>query len=294
MRPRRGRRIRYAIVAAAVIAFAGVTLYLFRGSPGSKHPSRAASVAARRPPTASSLPPTTAPPATTTSTTQPPRAALTGKTIVIDPGHDGGNGSHPQEISRPVNIITKYLTCDTTGTETDAGYTESAYDFDVATRLAAILRASGATVVPTRTDDSGVGPCIDERAAIGNRARADAAISVHADGGPASGRGFHVIYPALVPGHTDAIVAPSTRLAIDVRDAYQSETGLPEATYVGHDGLNQRNDLGGLNLSLVPKVFIETANMRNATDAALLTDPKFRQRVAQGIANGLTRFLVSG
>lgn len=55
--------------------------------------------------------------------------------------------------------------------------------------------------------------------------------------------------------------------------------------------LNQRNDLGGLNISLVPKVFIETGNMRNATDAALLTDPTFRHRVAQGIADGLATYL---
>ena len=51
----------------------------------------------------------------------------------------------------------------------------------------------------TRSDNSGWGPCINERAAIGNRADADAAISIHADGGPADGRGFHVIYPPSLP-----------------------------------------------------------------------------------------------
>ena len=47
-------------------------------------------------------------------------------------------------------------------------------------------------------------------------------------------------------------------------------TGMPVSTYDGADGLQPRNDLAGLNLTTVPKVLIETGNMRNATDAALL------------------------
>ena len=53
---------------------------------------------------------------------------------------------------------------------------------------ARLFVAEGATVVLTRTSNTGVGPCVTERAAIGNRARADAAISIHADGGPPGGR----------------------------------------------------------------------------------------------------------
>jgi N-acetylmuramoyl-L-alanine amidase len=66
---------------------------------------------------------------------------------------------------------------------------------------------------------------------------------------------------------------------------------MPVADYIGGGGLSVRSDLGGLNLSDVPKVFIESGNMRNATDASLLTDPGFRQRVAESLAAGLDRFL---
>jgi N-acetylmuramoyl-L-alanine amidase len=59
----------------------------------------------------------------------------------------------------------------------------------------------------TRTDNNGVGPCIDERAAIGNRAHAAVGVSIHADGGPVTGRGFHVIYPPSIPNITDGIAA---------------------------------------------------------------------------------------
>ena len=129
---------------------------------------------------------------------------------------------------------------------------------------------SGANVVLTRRSNAGWGPCITERAAIGNRAHADAAVSIHADGGPPSGRGFHVIYPSSIRGLTDDIAKPSRCLALAMRHAYRAGTGLPYATYLGGNGLSARSDLGGLNLSDVPKVFVETGNMRNRSDAPLL------------------------
>ena len=62
-------------------------------------------------------------------------------------------------------------------------------------------------------------------------------------------------------------------------------------TYLGGDGLVARGDLGGLRLSDVPKVFVETANMRNASDARKLESSRFRKRIARGIAEGVQRFL---
>jgi N-acetylmuramoyl-L-alanine amidase len=109
--------------------------------------------------------------------------------VVIDPGHDGGNGRHTAQINRRVDVGNGRKACDTTGTQTNAGYAESAYTFDVSVRLASLLRAAGATLVLTRNNDTGVGPCITERAAIGNRAAADAAISIHGDGAPSSPTG---------------------------------------------------------------------------------------------------------
>jgi N-acetylmuramoyl-L-alanine amidase len=219
---------------------------------------------------------------------------LAGKIIVIDPGHNGANGSHPDEINRPVDIGNGTKACDTTGTAAPDGYTESAFNFDVATRAAALLRGLGATVILTRPDDAGVGPCIDERAAIANRAHAAVAISIHADGGPPGGTGFHVIRPAPVRGHNEAIVPASDRLALDVRNAYQAATGMPFASYIGSQGLDRRDDLGGLNLSTVPKVFIECGNMQNAGDEAQLQQPGFRQSAAAGLARALENFVAGG
>jgi N-acetylmuramoyl-L-alanine amidase len=232
-----------------------------------------------------------APSPTLSATLSPGGRALAGKTVVIDPGHNGGNAAHPKEINRQVDIITGRKACNTVGTETVAGYPEHAFTWDVAVRLKPILERMGARVVLTRPDDSGVGPCVTERAAIGNEVRADAVLSVHGDGAAPAGHGFHVILPGLLPGHNDDVVKPARRLGIAVRDAYKAGTGLPYADYRGKDGLETRTDLGGLNLSKRPAVFVECGNMQNRGDAAKMSDPRFRQRIAASLANGIKNFL---
>ncbi|GAA0405934.1 hypothetical protein GCM10009530_67630 [Microbispora corallina] len=229
--------------------------------------------------------------ARTASTSSAPAKPLAGKVVVIDPGHNGGNYRHPEIINRQVDILTEKKACDTTGTSTNDGYAEAAFTWDVSSRLAKLLRAQGATVKLTRTGNTGVGPCITQRAAIGNRAKADAAISIHADGAPSAAHGFHVIMPKKIHGPVDPVVAGSRRLGITVRDAFHAGTGIAYSTYIGTNALNYRSDLGGLNLSTVPKIFIECGNMRNAGDAAKFKDPRFRQRIAVSLAKGLQSYL---
>jgi N-acetylmuramoyl-L-alanine amidase len=220
-------------------------------------------------------------------------ASVAGKVIAVDPGHNDGNFAHPDEINKQVPMGTGTKECDTTGTETNGGYHEAAFTFDVATRLAALLRAAGATVVMTRTDDNSVGPCVNVRAQIGNDAHANVAISIHADGAPSTGHGFHVMEPMKVGAPSDAIISQSAQLAVFIRDNYRARTGIPTSNYIGTNGINPRPDMGGLNLSTVPKVLLECGNMRNAGDAAMETNPTDRQRMAEGIAAGLAAYLAA-
>jgi N-acetylmuramoyl-L-alanine amidase len=243
-------------------------------------------------------PPTAPPPIATTPAPPPPApvdlsglGSVAGKVIAIDPGHNGANWQHSAEMNQQIWIGTQYKACDTAGTATNDGYSEAAYTFDVAVRLQAVLAAAGAQVVLSRTDNSGFGPCIDERAYFGNRAQAAVAISIHGDGGPASGRGYMANVPANVAGYTDDIYAASHRLGLDIAQAFGAGTGMPPSTYYCCNGLVERSDFGGLNLSDVPKILFETGNMRNATDAALFKDPAFRQREAEALAAGLAAFL---
>jgi N-acetylmuramoyl-L-alanine amidase len=238
---------------------------------------------------------TTAPSTTTTTTTTTtapaPTLPLSGRVILVDPGHNGGNFTHPSEIGRLVNDGNGEKECDTTGTAAPDGYRETDFNWSVGRDLRALLIAAGARVVMTRSSNTGVGPCITERAAIGNRAHANAAISIHADGGPVSGSGFAILTPAPIPSGADrAIIAPSHRLGIDLRTTLL-RIGLHTSTYDGVDGIAPRTDLGGLNLSRVPKVFVEVANMQNAADERPMEHSAFRERVARALLAGIERFL---
>lgn len=217
-------------------------------------------------------------------------SVLDGKVIVIDPGHNGGNAGHPDEINKQVKIGNGSKACDTTGTESNDGYPEHAFTWDVSKRLAKLLRAAGAEVALTRKNDKGVGPCITERAGIGNKLKADAAVSIHADGARASAHGFHIIEPVSV-GANAAMVPGSQKLGKALRDAYRQGTGMAYSNYLGEQGRDRRDDLGGLNLSTVPKVFIECGNMRNKDDAAKLSSASFRQRIADSLAEGFKIYL---
>ncbi|MER7914908.1 MULTISPECIES: N-acetylmuramoyl-L-alanine amidase [unclassified Streptomyces] len=223
-------------------------------------------------------------------------APLAGKVVVIDPGHNVDNFRHPAEINRQVDVGNGRKECDTTGTSTNDGYPEARFTLDVAHRLRALLERQGATVRLTH-DEKGPewGPCVDERAAIGNKAHADAAISIHADGAPAGDRGFHVILPGAVHAggaDTRPIVGPSRALGERIASDFRRVTGEPPSNYIGHGtALDTRTDLGGLNLSTVPKVFIECGNMRDTKDAALLTSGTWRQKAAQGMSEGIVSFL---
>jgi N-acetylmuramoyl-L-alanine amidase len=218
---------------------------------------------------------------------------LAGKTIVIDPGHQLGNSSHPRQINRPVNAGGFMKPCNSTGTATNGGYPEATFNWRVAKSLARQLRARGARVLMTRHTNSydDWGPCIDERGRAGNRAHADAKVSIHGDGADSSVRGFFVIRPADRRHWTHDIFRSSAHLAKRVK-AGLLRAGARASNSYGGDGLDVRGDLGTLNWSNRPAVLVELGNMRNARDARHMTNPKYRRHVyARGLRRGLTQFL---
>jgi N-acetylmuramoyl-L-alanine amidase len=219
---------------------------------------------------------------------------LAGVTVVVDPGHNGGNATHPEEINRQVVSAADGTTkpCNTTGTETSDGkLTEAEFNFEVAVVVRADLRRLGARVVMTRENNSGVGPCVDERAEIANKAGASVAISIHADGNETEGaHGFDVIHASPEQMIEPGLAEPSLFLARDLRDALVG-SGFPTATYVGHNGLDERSDLGGLNLARVPAVLVELGNMRSAEEAEEMESPEYRALLAQALVAGTQRFL---
>ena len=161
---------------------------------------------------------------------------------------------------------------------------------NIALRLQQLLRRAGARVILTRSTNDGWGPCITQRAAVGNRAHAAVAISVRRRR-PERRTGLSR-HPPPIKGRqfTDDIAASSSALALDIRAAFKKGTGIPYATYIGHNGLDVRSDLGGL-IQSIPRCSSRLATCGAARDAALLTQAHFRQREARAIALGITTFL---
>ncbi|WP_369801719.1 N-acetylmuramoyl-L-alanine amidase [Nocardia sp. BMG51109] len=219
---------------------------------------------------------------------------LVGKTVFLDPGHQGGD--HAEDVARPVSDGrggTKE--CQTTGMTTVNGVPEHTITWNVSQLVKQSLEAMGARVVLSRQDDAGWGGCVDERAAAANRSGADVAVSIHADGAPAHERGFHLIVPQLPIPDAKADQAqsgPGLAATKVVRDAYL-QAGFPAATYAGAvDGLQTRHDIAGPALTQVPDVFLEMGNGANAEDAALLESQDGQLRHAVAIATGVAGYLL--
>ncbi len=216
---------------------------------------------------------------------------LQGKVIALDPGHNGG-AVPPGHVSIGNGMT---LPCDTSGTSSRSGLTESTLNLEVAQQVQLILESWGATVQMTRTTNDGSGPCVDVRVGMANDVHADAAVSIHADGVTSmEAHGFHVIVPELIPGQSQTVVDESHRLGTDLRDAYAAATGLSTANYVGVDGINPRGDLANMNLTTLPRVLIEMgvlgAPAGGSDDLAVLGTDAGRRDSARGIANGLAAF----
>ena len=211
---------------------------------------------------------------------------IAGMAVFIDPGH---NGAQDASISRQVpNGRGATKECDTSGTATADGYPEHAFDWDVALQVQAALNQMGVRTEMSRGNDSSVGPCVDQRAALANSMHPDAVVSIHADGGPPSGRGFHVNYSS--PPVNDVQSGPAIQLAQTMRDSLAG-AGMQPSTYMGSNGLYGRADLAGLNLAQNPAVLVELGNMKNGADAAQMESPDGRATFAAAVTQGIVAYL---
>ncbi len=210
---------------------------------------------------------------------------LTGRTILVDPGHNGIVAPAINNRLVPAgNGATKV--CNTSGTEAVDGTGEHAVNWAIGVRLVGLLRARGATVVLSRVDDAGVGPCVDERAALAARGGVDLVLSIHGDGADvASARGFHVIVSTTMAGGA-ALADRSAAVAGQLVAELDRWGQLPRSTYLGGgSGIDRRTDIAGLNLLTgAPGVMLEMGNLRNADDWAVLKTDAARAAIAEALA----------
>jgi N-acetylmuramoyl-L-alanine amidase len=221
-----------------------------------------------------------------------PEGPLSGKLILLDPGHQLGN-SNPRfrkQMAQTRFNGTIVKGCNTTGTATNAGFPEATFNWRVANRLKARLEQAGARVEMTRSVNSydAWGPCVWDRAKLANRLDADIMLSIHADGAPSSGRGFFLLAPGLVKGWTEDVVKPGRRLA-NAMIAGMTQAGATPSNYVSGQ-LMVSKDTTGLNFSDVPTVTVELGNMRNAEEARRMSSKAGQRQYADWLYSGIERY----
>lgn len=223
---------------------------------------------------------------------------LSGKTVFLDPGHQGTG--HSEDLNAQVDDGrggTK--NCQTTGMTTLDGVAEHTINWKVSQLVESSLESLGATVVTSRADDSGWGGCVDDRARAATESGADVAVSIHADSTSASAdtdkHGFHLIIPTLPIPDAAANAAQSEggrSASTLMRDAYQ-RAGFTPANYAGvEEGLQERSDVAGPALTGVPLVFVEMGNGSNPDDAAVLESPEGQLKHAIALSTGIIDYLL--
>jgi N-acetylmuramoyl-L-alanine amidase len=218
--------------------------------------------------------------------------------IVIDAGHGGHD----------------------TGTIGPTGLMEKDLCLDVALRLGKIIqqRLPGADVVLTRSDDTFIP--LEERTHIANDVKADMFISIHANSSPDSGaRGIETYYLNL-KGSDEAMevaarenatssqgihelqdlvkaiartekIDESKEFAEDVQDSLAKRV-QKSAKLVKNRGVRKAPFVVLVGADM-PSILTEISFLSNPADEKMLKQPEHRQRVAEGIYQGVASYLQS-
>lgn len=206
--------------------------------------------------------------------------------MALDPGHGPVGGSTVQVPDGRGGT----KDCQTSGTATNAGYPEHAFNYDVVIRVKALLEARGATVRLTRGDNPAEQVCVDKRGTFAQDTGADLLVSIHGDGNTdPSVKGFFAIVSS--PPLNQAQGAPSLALAEAVLARLREAGFTQNSAYSG--GISKRSDIAGVALSTKPVVMFELGEMRNPDEAALMSSPDGRQRYAEAVAAGIGDWLTA-
>jgi N-acetylmuramoyl-L-alanine amidase len=212
-------------------------------------------------------------------------AAASAALICLDPGH-----GTPPAIGRqtePIGPGSKMMKIKDGGGASG----EAVVALAIARRSRALLRARGYRVAMTRTGAAirlGNGNGNIARAQFCNRRDAALMVRIHADGsGDRSLHGASTLVPAWHRGWTDDIYGASLRAGRAIQKAVVAATGAVDR------GIVRRSDLTGFNWANVPVVLVEAGFLSNPTERHRLQTGAYQQRVARGLARGVTAFLAA-
>ena len=194
---------------------------------------------------------------------------LSGKIVVVDPGHSN---------------TSSYGAVDPGTTGVISGIKEKDINLDISLKLRVLLESMGATVIMTHTGETSM--TLYDRAAVANDAHADLFISIHSNSAAKQSYAGHTTYffaplnNALLAAQRDnRLRAAQTVQAALVKAGGRANLGIKENNYVV------------IRETVCPSILVEAAFLSNPDEDLLLSSGAYRYRLAQGLANGIRQFL---
>lgn len=204
--------------------------------------------------------------------------AVTGETfkVFIDPGHGGEDGGAVSKIN---------------------GQLEKELVLDISKRLGAYLEAAGATVCYSRTND--VFLTLGERPRLAASTNANIFVSIHANiASAAKARGLET-FALTLAGHDSTSAGSSMQMKERGGNAFDADNAI--LGYLIHKNLpgpNGDEDRGlkrarfqVLRQAPCPAVLIETGFLSNDAETHSLASPRFRERLAKAISEGIIEYM---
>ena len=202
--------------------------------------------------------------------------------VVIDPGHQG-KGNFEKEPDGPGSTVMKNkVAAGTTGVSTKIP--EYELTRVVSLMLRDILEARGYQVVMIR-EDHNVNISNAERAVMANELYADAFVRVHANGSEdQSVHGIMTMCQTKTNPYNASLYQHSKELSSLVLDEMVAVTGARKQFVWEVDTMS------GINWCQVPVTIVEMGYMSNPAEDELMATEDYRQKIAEGIANGIDKY----